>query len=101
MSLNKQYSLAGSACKVTFSVFSDTAILASKAHVVGDFNDWDRNANPMKRSKDGSFTVTIALKRDKEYQFRYLLDGERWENDQNADKYVTNEHGSENSVAVI
>ena len=55
----------------------------------------------MKRSKDGSFSVTITLQKNKEYEFRYLLDGERWENEGNADKYVTNEHGSENSVAVV
>jgi 1,4-alpha-glucan branching enzyme len=101
VSLKKQYPKGGSECKVTFFLSTDTAGSAGTAHVVGDFNNWDRSANPMKRSKDGSFTVTIALQKNKEYQFRYLLDGERWENDRNADKYVTNEHGSENSVAVV
>ncbi|MDX1655300.1 MAG: isoamylase early set domain-containing protein, partial [Candidatus Competibacteraceae bacterium] len=48
---------------------------------------------------DGSFTVTVNLESGKEYQFRYLLDGERWENDWEADKYVP-AGGHDNSVVV-
>ena len=55
----------------------------------------------MKRLKNGSFTTTLVLRRNKEYQFRYLLDGLQWENDWKADKYVTNRYGSENSVVVV
>ena len=101
MSLKKQCPKAGSECKVTFSLSTDSAGSAGTAHVVGDFNNWDPSANPMKRLKDGSFTATINLKKNKEYQFRYLLDGKRWENDWNADKYVANEHGSENSAVLL
>ena len=100
VSLKKQYPKAGSECKVTFSLSTESAGSAGTAYVVGDFNNWDPSANPMKRLKDGSFTATINLKKNQEYQFRYLLDGKRWENDWNADKYVANEHGSENSAVI-
>jgi len=36
----------------------------------------------------------------REYAFRYRVDGERWENDPGADKYVPNPFGSDNSVVV-
>jgi hypothetical protein len=45
---------------------------------------------------------TIAMKNnDCESEFRYLLDGITWQNDRQADKYVSNVYGSENSVAFV
>lgn len=52
----------------------------------------------MKRRKDGSFTTTISLKPGQQYRFRYLLDGERWENDNQADAYVPNSFGAVDSL---
>ena len=94
--LIKNYSKTGKKCRVTFKlpleVSAETAVLA------GDFNDWDEEANPMKRLKDGSFSVTLSLESNNSYRFRYLLDGERWENDWEADEYLPNVHGTEDSV---
>jgi len=70
---------------------------AERAHVVGEFNDWSTTANPMRRDDDG-FTTEIKLEPGRTYRFRYLLDDERWENDWNADAYVPNEFGGEDSV---
>ena len=66
-----------------------------------DFNDWNANATPMKKLKNGTFTATLTLRRNEEYQFRHILDGVRWENDWKADKYVLDGYGSENSVVVV
>ncbi len=101
MSVKKQYLKTRRLCKVTFSLPSRIAKLANTASLVGDFNDWKANATPMRRLKSRSFTATLTLRRDEEYQFRYLLDGVRWENDEKADKYVANAYGSENSVVVV
>jgi hypothetical protein len=51
----------------------------------------------MKRSKDGNFSVAITLKPG-EHAFRYVPDGERWENDRNADEYRPNPFGGEDSI---
>ncbi len=32
------------------------------------------------------------------HAFRYLLDSERWENDRNADGYIPNIYGSNDSI---
>jgi hypothetical protein len=55
----------------------------------------------MKRQKNGTFAASLSLERGREYQFRYLLDGDRWENDWQADKYLRNAFGSDNSVVVV
>jgi hypothetical protein len=38
------------------------------------------------------------LKAKQNYQFRYRLDGERWENDPSADAIIPNAFGSDDSV---
>jgi 1,4-alpha-glucan branching enzyme len=101
MSLKKQYLKSGDLCKVTFTLPSQIAKLVTTAYLVGDFNGWDSSATPMKKLKNQTFTVTLTLRRNEEYQFRYFLDGVRWENDWNADKYVPNRYGSENSVVIV
>jgi 1,4-alpha-glucan branching enzyme len=101
MSLKKQYLKNGSLCKVTFSLPGEIAKVVTTAHLVGDFNDWDASATPMKKLKNGTFTVALTLRCNEEYQFRYFLDGLRWENDWKADKYVPNAYGNENSVVVV
>lgn len=70
---------------------------AQVVHVVGDFNEWSRDATPLERDGD-RFSVTLELRAGSTYQFRYLLDGHVWENDWAADDYVGNEFGGENSL---
>lgn len=102
MALNKKYLEGSSLCKVTFSLLKDAARSAETVHLVGEFNDWDEKATPMKQLKDGSFSVTFDLETGKEYQFRYLIDDKIWENDWNADKYVLTHFGDcDNSVVIV
>lgn len=102
MSIKKQYLKSKPICKVTFRMPKEAANSAEKAHVVGEFNNWDVHATPMKKLKNGAFTVTVDLEQEREYQFRYLVDETKWENDWHADKYVPTSYGdSDNSVVVI
>lgn len=67
--------------------------------MVGEFNDWNMFSLPMKKQRDGSFKLVLDLEAGRSYQFRYLLDSYRWENDWNADNYAFSEFGNcENSV---
>ena len=102
MSLKKQFLKSRSVCKVTFRLPREAAKAAETVHVVGEFNSWDVYATPMKSLKNGSFTVTIDLEQGREYQFRYLVDETRWENDWDADKYLPSPFGNcENSVVAV
>lgn len=103
MSIKKQYLKTRPVCKVTFRIPKSVADEAATAKVVGDFNNWNQgNGFPMKSLKNGAFSVTVELEKGKEYQFRYLLDGKRWENDEEADREVpTPFPGESNSVIVL
>ena len=72
-------------------------ITRDSLHLVGEFNDWDPTATPMPRRKS-VYRVQIELEPGQEYQFRYLLDGQEWFNDPQADGYVMGGHGAENGV---
>jgi 1,4-alpha-glucan branching enzyme len=99
MSIKKKILKNNKVCKVTFEVPKEIGRTARTIHVVGDFNNWDRSASPMKSTKEGKFSTTIDLQTGKDYQFRYLLDEDRWENEKEADKHVLTIYGdSYNSV---
>ena len=83
---------------VTFLLPSST--WADAIFLVGDFNDWNRTACPMQRDHEGRWYVTLELELGRSYQFRYLIDGIDWLTDNQADAYVSNLYGSDNSVVV-
>lgn len=98
--IEKQMSPKGRSARVTFMLPAEQA--RQSAAVVGDFNDWNPDANPMKLDeKRRVWTTCIPLKPGKAYQFRYRLDGERWENDERADRYESNPYFSDNSVVEV
>jgi 1,4-alpha-glucan branching enzyme len=92
----RKQNLKNGTCKVTFELAVQAGVEA--AHLCGEFNDWSTTATPMTRRADGSFRVTVGLETGRSYRFRYLFDGERWENDWAADDYVPNEFGGDDSV---
>ena len=102
MSIGKKYVKAKGLCKATFHVSKAEGGGAKSAFHVGEFNDWGMHSLPMKKQKDGSFKLVVDLPAGRAYQFRYLPDDERWENDWNADKYAYSEFGNcENSVVEV
>jgi 1,4-alpha-glucan branching enzyme len=102
MSLMKKYTKTKNTCKVTFSLPKEAVIAAKTVHLVGEFNKWQLHATPMKQSDDGSYKITLEVKAGQEFQYRYLIDDHRWENDYHADKYIASPYGRcENSVVVV
>jgi 1,4-alpha-glucan branching enzyme len=92
--LNKRYYKTKNEYEITFE-FADAE--AQEVALVCEANNWQ--PMPMtRRKKDGIFYAKMRLPGDGRYQFRYFIDGSRWANDENADAYVTNEHGTENSI---
>lgn len=97
--MKKTYLKTGRSCRVTFQLPQDVS--AEEVALCGDFNDWSADSNPMQKRKDGNFSITISLTPGNSYRFRYLIDGERWENDWDADEYVPNEFGTKDSVVIV
>ena len=82
--------------RVTFTV--DPRAGARTAAVCGEWNDWSAGAGVMHRDTEGGFSLTVSLDTGRAYRFRYLLDGQRWDNDWAADAYVRNGFGGDDSV---
>ena len=97
--IKKQFLKSKPLCKATFTLPAEVAPEAKSVLILGDFNEWDRdNAVEMKKQKNGIFKAVVELEAGKEFQFRYLIDGEAWENDWEADNYVATPFGVDNSV---
>lgn len=97
--LKKNYSKSGMVCRVTFKL--PVEVDSENAYLCGDFNQWDESDAPMKKLKDGSFSLTVSLEAGQTYRFRYRLDDGRWENDWQADGYAPNELGAEDSLVAV
>lgn len=97
--LIKKYEQDGKTCLVTFSL--PAQVKARKAHLYGDFTDWEQAPKEMLPQEDGGFSITLILATGHDYRFRYMLDGQRWENDWAADAYVPNPFGTEDSVVQL
>ena len=87
---------AGSQTRVTFRRHTTNG--ESRVTVVGDFNSWSSDSHPMTAQDDGSWVVTVTMSPGRPYRFRYLVDDDRWENDWEADDYVDNDFGGQDSV---
>ncbi len=102
--LTKQYVKSRDVCKITFVLPLDELPEGLDVHDVrlaGEFNAWDESTAPMKlNKKKKAYAVTVELEPGREYQFRYVLNGDIWYNDWAADAYVPSEFGQDNSVVV-
>ena len=96
--------------KITFDVAQDAAQDATAIELLCDFNGWDPVALKKSTAKKnaGNFSVTIdipesEIKDSYQYRFHYVMaDGsEKYDNDWNADEYIANPFGGENSVVVV
>ena len=97
--LKKQYSKDKKICKVMFTL--PVKVNTERVTLHGDFTNWDEKPLKMRRYKDGNFKVSITLEAGRSYRFRYLLDGQRWENDWDADAYMPNEFGTDDSILEV
>ncbi len=81
--------------RVTFSL--PAALWADTIYLVGDFNGWNPRATPLRATEHG-WMITLELEAGRTYQYRYLVNHNEWHNDWNADGYVPNPYGGDNSV---
>jgi 1,4-alpha-glucan branching enzyme len=101
MSLKKHFDEKNPVCKVTFMLDKNAASSANRVNLAGDFNNWDIKNIPMKKIKGGEFSASVDLKKGREYEFKYLIDGKKWVNEPAADKQVANVFQSDNSVVIV
>jgi len=74
---------------------------SSRVAVVGDFNDWDPAATPLRRTDDGAtWTVELHLKPGR-YHYTFLIDGRRWSGDPAGARAVESDFGAPVSVLTV
>ena len=75
---------------------------ARQVSVVGDFNDWDPRATPLRPSthRDGIWVVELTLTPGR-HEYAFLVDGDRWATDPAAARGPQDDFGEPNSVVVV
>ncbi|MEY3053294.1 MAG: hypothetical protein RLY31_3079 [Bacteroidota bacterium] len=99
--LTKSFSKSKGTCKVTFSLPLEAAKEGSEVRILGDFNAWSWENGVRMNADKQDYSAVLELPAGKEYQFRYLIDNHRWENDWKADDYVKTEVGTVNSLVSL
>ncbi len=74
---------------------------AEQVSLVGEFNDWQVERTPMKKRKDGAWSVAMRLPNKSRFEYRFVVDGEEWVADEEADDFVPNPFGGKNSVVIL
>lgn len=82
---------------VAFEYFDPEATVVT---LVGEFNRWDPQARPLKRDAGGMWKGTLRLGPGT-YQYKFVVNGQRWEEDPVNRHRVPNEHGTFNSVRSV
>ena len=93
--LKKRFFKTKDECKVTFEF---AAPAARNVALYGDFNGWEPVPMKKAKAKNAPFRTKTRLPKDGQFQFRYRIDNQTWENDEAADAYWRNDQGSDNSV---
>ncbi len=99
--IKKQYSKSKPVCKVTFSLTTDQVGKKAEVRVLGTFNDWSWDKGLVLSAKKKEYTAAIELPAGATYEFRYLVNGQDWFNDEAADDYQITEFFSHNCVLVV
>ncbi len=74
---------------------------SSRVAVVGDFNDWDPGATPLRPTEEqGVWTVELQL-RPGRYHYTFLIDGRRWERDPSEPRANASDFGAPMSVLTV
>jgi 1,4-alpha-glucan branching enzyme len=72
--------------RVTFVLPADEP--AGAVSVVGDFNDWNPFAHPLRRRGNGSRSAVARVPAGSTLHFRYLADGGLWFDDEAGNSVV-------------
>lgn len=96
----KKKNIKGIQDKIQVTFETEGYAAAESVALAGDFNNWDPSSHPMKRRKDGSWSITLRLNREREYQYRFVVNGGEWVTDDQTDRTAPNEYGEVNAVVL-
>lgn len=98
---NTVQQVSNTGAPVIYVQFAFADRTAKSISVAGDFNDWDAAATQLRDTDgDGVWTGLIAL-RPGRHKYMFVVDGERWVTDPEAESYVDDGFGMRNAVIAI
>ncbi len=98
--VTKNYDLGGVKVKNGMVIFKYYNPSAKKVAVAGSFNDWSKDANVMKKGKNGYWILKIKLDPGT-YQYKYVVDDNNWVPDPANDNTSDDGYGGINSVVEV
>jgi len=93
--ISKRYFKTKNEVEVTFEMPAEEA--NRSIALVADFLDW-QPVEMKKVAKTKSYKYKTRLPKDGQFEFRYLVDDEKWLNDPQADLYKPNGLGEDNGL---
>jgi len=72
----------GGSVRVTFTLPANDP--PGAVSVVGDFNNWDPSAHPLRKRSNGTRSTVVTASPGSTLRFRYLAEGGLWFDDDNA-----------------
>ena len=89
---------AGGGQRVQFTL---TVPSASQVSLVGDFNDWDASATPLRQSASGGvWTVVVPLAPGR-HRYAFVVNGKTWIADEEAPRAPDGEFDTPSSVVLV
>jgi AMP-activated protein kinase-like protein len=73
---------------------------SSTVTVVGDFNDWNPSATPLRPGGAGEWTVRLQLPPGR-YRYTFLVDGREWQRDPTEPPAPDDDYGAPMSVITV
>lgn len=93
--INKRFFKTKDEVEVTFEL--DAEQVGNSVSIVADFLDW-KPTQMKKVVRSKSYKFKTRLPKNSQFEFRYLIDEEKWINDPSADQYRPNGFGEDNSL---
>ena len=81
--------------RVVFELPND--LWADRIYLVGDFNNWNPRDTTLNQNRNGTWQTMLDLPSGRSYQFRYLINGD-WYTDNQAESRPVEQNGLYNSV---
>jgi hypothetical protein len=70
---------------------------AKSVALCGEFNDWSPTRHPLVL-RNGIWTIVVPLEPDRDYRYRFLVNGVDWVNDPFTQRRVANDLGTEDCI---
>jgi len=81
------------------AIFKFMAPEAQSVLLAGDFNAWEPESHPLKRTSNGLWKINLSLSPGR-YEYRFLVDGQ-WQNDPGCKSHASNPYGGDNCIITL